>query len=79
MAVLSGDAREIHIAEQLLAKGYQVTLFGAAPGKTSRLAPADSPMAAVAGANWIVCPSPGLGEGDRVYAPDCPGADHLGR
>jgi dipicolinate synthase subunit A len=72
VAVLGGDAREIHIAEQLLAKGYQVTLFGAAPGEGSRLAPADSPKAAVAGANWIVCPSPGLGEGDRVYAPDCP-------
>lgn len=71
VAVLGGDAREIHIAERLLAMGYQVAFFGAAAGGTSRLAPAPSPEAAVAGANWIICPSPGLGDGDRVYAPAC--------
>ena len=71
VAVLGGDAREIYIAEQLLAKGYQVAVFGAAASHASRLAPAVSPEAAVAGTNWIICPSPGLGDGDRVYAPDC--------
>src|SRR6516165_5843619 len=72
VAVLGGDAREIYIAEQLAARGYQVAVFGAAAGGASRLAPAVSPQAAVAGANWIICPSPGLGDGNRVYAPECP-------
>ena len=72
VSVLGGDAREIYIAEQLLARGYQVSLFGAAPDGASDLATAESPAAAVGGANWIVCPSPGLGDGDRVYAPDSP-------
>jgi dipicolinate synthase subunit A len=71
VAVLGGDAREIYIAEQLLVKGYQVAVFGAAASHASQLAPAVSPEAAVTGANWIICPSPGLGDGDRVYAPDC--------
>jgi len=69
--VLGGDAREIYIAEQLHARGYRVAFFGAAARRASGLAPAASPKAAVAGANWIICPSPGLGDGNRVYAPDC--------
>jgi dipicolinate synthase subunit A len=72
VAVLGGDAREVYIAEQLLARGYQVAFFGAAASRASQLASAASPKAAVAEANWIICPSPGLGDGNRVYAPDCP-------
>jgi dipicolinate synthase subunit A len=72
VAVLGGDAREVYIAEQLLTRGYQVAFFGAAASGTSRLASAKSPEDAVARANWIICPSPGLGDSDRVYAPDCP-------
>jgi dipicolinate synthase subunit A len=72
VAVLGGDAREVYIAEQLLAMGYRVAFFGRAADGVSAVAPADSVQAAVAGANWIVCPSPGLGDGDRVYAPGFP-------
>lgn len=72
VAVLGGDAREVYIAERLLALGYQVRLFGAAPDGVPGLTLADTPQAAVTGANWIVCPSPGLGDGERVYAPDSP-------
>lgn len=72
VAVLGGDAREVYIAGQLLALGYQVTLFGAAPDGVPGLKSAESAQAAVAGANWIVCPSPGLGDGGHVYAPDSP-------
>lgn len=45
---------------------------GAAPDGAGRITLAESPQAAVTGANWIVCPSPGLGDGERVYAPDSP-------
>ncbi len=81
VAVLGGDAREIYIAEQLSTKGYEVALFGVAlDGATfgasgnaaSAVELAVSAEAAVSGASWIVCPSPGLDDGDRVYAPSCP-------
>lgn len=72
VAVLGGDAREVYIAGRLLALGYQVRLFGTAPDGMSGLTLAGSPQAAVTGANWIVCPSPGLGDGERVYAPSSP-------
>jgi dipicolinate synthase subunit A len=71
VAVLGGDAREVYIAEQLTAKGHQVALFGASGDGDSRVEHPGSAQAAVKGASWIVCPSPGLGAGDRVYAPDC--------
>lgn len=71
MAVLGGDAREIYIAAQLCAQGYQVALFGVSGDGDPRIKRAASAEDAVSGANWIVCPSPGLGAGDRVYAPGC--------
>jgi dipicolinate synthase subunit A len=76
VAVLGGDSREVYVAEQLSALGYEVALFGApsraATERSSCVEHAGSARAAVRGAQWIVCPAPGLGEGDRVYAPHCP-------
>jgi len=73
IAVLGGDAREAYIARQLRTRGYDVTIFGVAEdGRDAGAEPATSAESAVTGAQWIVCPSPGLGEGDVVYAPTSP-------
>jgi dipicolinate synthase subunit A len=71
VAVLGGDAREVYIAGQLCAQGHQVALFGVSGDGDPRIDHAASAEEAVSGASWIVCPSPGLGAGDRVYAPGC--------
>lgn len=72
VAILGGDAREAYIGEQLAAMGYEVTAFGVDGKHTGTLHHAGSAEEAVLGARWIVCPSPGLGSGDRVYAPHSP-------
>ena len=71
IAVLGGDAREAYIAGQLRARGDDVALYGAtSDGRADgAVTPAASAQDAVRGARWIVCPSPGLGDGDIVYAP----------
>jgi dipicolinate synthase subunit A len=71
VAVLGGDAREIYIAGQLCVQGHQVALYGGSGDGDPRIERAVSAEEAVRGASWIVCPSPGLGAGDRVYAPGC--------
>ncbi len=72
VAILGGDGREVYIGEQLAALGYEVTAFGVDGDHSGKLPQAESPEAAVTGARWIVCPSPGLSAGDRVYAPSSP-------
>lgn len=74
VAVLGGDVREAYIAGQLRTHGYDVAVYGAALDGQSggAIVPSDSPQDAVRGARWIVCPSPGLGDGDVVYAPSSP-------
>lgn len=68
IAVLGGDRREAHIADLLGAEGHEVALFpGTDDGGSYRAA--TSAADAIAGAQWIVCPSPGLGPGDVVYSP----------
>jgi len=69
IAVLGGDRRELHIAELLREEGHDVALFSSASTDGSSLPNAASPGDAVRGAQWIVCPSPGLGDGDVVYSP----------
>ena len=72
VAILGGDGREVYIGEQLAALGCEVTAFGLDGTHSGKFPQADSPEAAVTGARWIICPSPGLGAGDRVYAPHSP-------
>lgn len=70
IAVLGGDRREAHIAELLRAEGHEVARFPG-DGEATSYRVASSPADAVDGVQWIVCPSPGLGPGDVVYAPGC--------
>lgn len=78
-AVLGGDQREYRIAQCLAADGHDVAIYGVAipPSAGSDavdalIRRAASPGEAVAGAQWLVCPSPGFGPGDVVYAPHAP-------
>lgn len=74
VAVLGGDRREWRVAVRLAEAGHAVRGFGVPvpdePGTTVDLAV--SAADAVAGAHWIVCPTPGLSDGDVLYAPHSP-------
>lgn len=70
VAVLGGDEREHRVCALLVEQGYEVSSFGSGPSDqppTYRLS--RNLQSAVAGAAWIICPSPGLGQGDAVFAP----------
>jgi dipicolinate synthase subunit A len=80
IAVLGGDAREIIMADLLCRDGFDVVTYGLgsaacqAIGLDDGLAgvaklEASSALEAVAGRRWLLCPAPGLGEGNVVYAP----------
>lgn len=80
IAVLGGDAREVIMADLLCRDGFDVTTYGLGPAACQSLGPdeslagvakleANSALEAVAGRQWLLCPAPGLGEGDNVYAP----------
>jgi dipicolinate synthase subunit A len=80
IAVLGGDAREVIMADLLCRDGFDVTTYGLGPAACQSLGPDDglagvakleasSALEAVAGRRWLLCPAPGLGEGDVVYAP----------
>lgn len=70
VAVLGGDEREHHIATALAESGRSVRTFGGAitdpqaPYRRSR-----SAREAVDGATWLLCPYPGLGVRDEIFAP----------
>lgn len=72
IALLGGDRREVHMAQRLAEEGHQVALYAASPLDGSGLANSPTAEDAVRDAEWIICPSPGLGEGDVVYAPGSP-------
>lgn len=80
IAVLGGDAREVIMADLLSKDGFDVSTYGLGPAACQSLGPeerlagvagleATSALEAVAGRQWLLCPAPGLGEGDVVYAP----------
>lgn len=80
VAVLGGDAREVVVAHLLSRDGYDVATYGLGPAACAALAAADglagaaaleagSALEAVARRRWLVCPNPGLGEDNQVYAP----------
>ena len=80
IAVLGGDAREIIMADLLCRDGFDVATYGLGPAAYESIGPddglagvaeleANSVLEAVAGRRWLLCPAPGLGDGDVVYAP----------
>jgi len=69
VAVLGGDSRELYIAAELASRGHEVRYFGSNDNGAAGVQHCASPEEAVQDAHWIVCPSPGLGAGDQVYAP----------
>lgn len=80
IAVLGGDAREVVMADLLCRDGFDVATHGLGPAACGLLGPDDglagvarlevsSVLEAVSGRRWLLCPAPGLGEGDVLYAP----------
>lgn len=80
ITVLGGDAREVIVCDLLRRDGLDVITYGLGPAACQSLGAgdgltgvarleADSVLEAVAGRQWLLCPAPGLGEGDVVYAP----------
>jgi dipicolinate synthase subunit A len=80
IAVLGGDAREVIMADLLCRDGFDVLTYGLGAAACQSLGPddalasvvkleANSVLEAVAGRRWLLCPAPGLGAGDVVYAP----------
>jgi dipicolinate synthase subunit A len=74
VAVVGGDQREIEIVRLMLAEGLEVRAIGLPPGAAGVLGrrQAGSVAEAVNGAGAIVCPIPGLGVDDSIYAPQWP-------
>lgn len=70
IAVLGGDEREHHIATALAQWGARVRVHGGAVmDPHAAYDRAKSARSAVAGADWVLCPYPGLADGSAIYAP----------
>ena len=71
VAVIGGDRRMLEIMRQARAAGARVQHYRSAPGAEEAAAnePSPSLAEAVKGARLIVCPVPGLGTDDSLYAP----------
>jgi dipicolinate synthase subunit A len=68
VTVLGGDAREVHLARRLAGAGYECTSFGLQHVNGGPQGAA-SAVEAVTGSEWLICPFPGMADGNRVYAP----------
>lgn len=70
IAILGGDGREWELAVLLAEAGYAVKTYGVPEhADHPKVEVCVSAVEAVHGAQWIICPSPGLAAGDVVYAP----------
>lgn len=70
VAVLGGDEREHHIANALGETEFDVRTFGGAVlDPHARYRRARTAREAVNGADWVLCPYPGLTVNDEVYSP----------
>lgn len=70
IAVIGGDEREHFIATSLAIAGHPVKVFaGARVDAHAEYQRAHSLEAAVKDAVWLICPYPGLGPRDEIYAP----------
>jgi len=72
VAILGGDARELEVIRGYLEAGCAVRTYGVIPSDAYGHLAAESPEAAVAGAQVIVTPMPGPGPDDTLYAPHAP-------
>lgn len=80
IAVLGGDEREHHIASSLADVGHHVRVFaGSGSDRGVRYERVHSAREAVEGAQWIICPYPGLGNAGEIYAPAAPAPVRLER
>jgi dipicolinate synthase subunit A len=72
VAVLGGDERMLEIMRLARSAGAKVTPFATAPGseQASGQPLADSLRAAVADADMIICPIPGLGPDESLWTPN---------
>ena len=66
--ILGGDARELRIAERLLEIGHEVRIFGLEKLPNPPVPYSATAIEAVTGAQWLICPGPGI-NGDALYAP----------
>lgn len=70
IAVLGGDEREHHIAQMLTQWGATVRTFaGTQLDPLSGYDRARTARSAVEGAQWVICPYPGMAGRDELYAP----------
>lgn len=80
IAVLGGDSREVVMAQLLHRDGHHIATYGLGSRAGNNLGATDasidpailetrSALEAVSGCEWILCPAPGLGPQNAVYAP----------
>lgn len=70
VGILGGDLREVRVAELLKADGHDVAVFGLGFAGPGEIVNSPTIADAVADREWIICPAPGLGENDQLYAPN---------
>jgi dipicolinate synthase subunit A len=70
VAILGGDQREVRVAELLNADGHDVAVFGLGLSGSEEIHNSPTVEDAVTDREWIICPAPGLGENDQLYAPN---------
>lgn len=78
-AVVGGDARELEIIRAMRAEGIEVKAIGLPAGAEAVLGRPQERLAgdAVDGAQVVLCPIPGLGLDDSIFAPAWPEKIHL--
>lgn len=70
IAVLGGDERELRVAERLRDDGHDVAVYGIELPGAHAFDAQPSAEDAVKGAQWIICPGPGIGAGNELYTPN---------
>ncbi len=80
VAVVGGDSRELEIVRLMKVEGMEVRAIGLPTRAAAALGRPQEPSVgdAVAGARAVVCPIPGLGAGDSIFAPHWPEQLYLG-
>ncbi len=69
IAILGGDAREMHLAGHLAGLGFSVRVFGLPVPEGERVTVCQNPVQALAGAQAVVLPAPGISARGELYCP----------
>ena len=69
IAILGGDRRELTVARRLKDAGHTVAVYGVDGPGAEDFGSYASAGEAVKGAQFVICPSPGIGPGNTLYAP----------